>query len=250
MTDLQILEGAEDFSLAGGDTGALLIHGYTGSPQGMRGLGTYLNERGLAVEGIRLPGHGTSWEDLALRTSPDWVEAVDAGFEKVAAGRERVFIVGLSFGGALSLDFAARHPERVAGVVLIAPFVMTKDPRRFLAGTIRRVTKSIPGVGNDIADPGGREIVYERVPTASTYSMLQFCKSVRARLKDVTAPLLVLHSKNDHTAHPVNATVIHDGVSSSDKEIVWFERSYHVLTLDYDRDEVFNRTGQFIEKRS
>lgn len=63
----QILKGAEEFTLGQGTVGVLLVHGFTGSPQTVRGLGAYLAERDLAVEGIRLPGHGTTWQDLNAR---------------------------------------------------------------------------------------------------------------------------------------------------------------------------------------
>jgi carboxylesterase len=216
----------------------------------MRGLGEHLAARGVAVEGIRLPGHGTTWQDLSARTSAEWMEAVESGFEKISGGRDQTFVVGLSFGAALAIEFAARHPERVAGLVTLAGMVYTKDPRRFLAPVIRRLTKSVRGVGNDIADPSGREIVYERLPTSAAHSMLLFLKTARAALPHVRCPVLVMHGRNDHTVHPGNARVIYDSVASPDKELVWLERSYHVVTLDFDRDEVFNRTYEFISAHS
>ncbi len=120
MQELKILEGAEEFSFnesATGGTGVLLIHGFTGSPQSTRPLGEYLGDKGLPVVGIRLPGHGTTWEDLNTRTAADWVGTVDAALDQMTARHERVFLVGLSFGVALSLDAAARRPADVAGIV-------------------------------------------------------------------------------------------------------------------------------------
>jgi carboxylesterase len=250
LTDPEVLEGAEAFTLGDGPVGALLIHGLTGSPQGMRGLGEHLAERGVAVEGIRLPGHGTTWQDLTAHTAAEWVEAVDAGFDKISHGRDATFVVGLSGGGTLAIEFAARNPERVAGLVTLAGMVYTKDPRRFFAPVIRRLTKSVAGVGNDIADPRGREIVYERLPTAAAHELLRLCKRARAALPLVRCPILIMHGRNDHTVHPSNAQLIFDSVSSRDKELVWMERSYHVITLDYDRDEVFRRTYEFMTARS
>ena len=65
-----------------------------------------------------------------------------------------------------------------------------------------------------------------------------------------TVPILVMHGRNDHTVHPGNATMIFEGVSSTDKELAWMERSYHVITLDYDRDEVLDRTLGFVKERA
>jgi carboxylesterase len=245
-----ILQGAEEFSFDGGPVGALLVHGFTGSPQGLRGLGEYLAERGVAVEGIRLPGHGTTWQDLNTRRADEWVAAVEQGHAKLAEGRDKVFLVSLSFGAALAIDFAARHPDEVAGLVTLAGLVLVKDPRRFLSGVIARLTPSIAGVANDIADPESREIAYDRLPTSAGHQMLRFIKLARRSLPKVTSPVLVMHSHNDHIVHPANATEIHDRVASTDKELIWVDDSYHVITLDVDRLKVYETTYAFIRDRS
>src|SRR5919108_6320336 len=115
--DVHILAGAEEFSLGDGPVGALLIHGFTGSPQGLRSLGEYLAAGGVTVVCPRLPGHGTTWQDLNTRTQEDWAGAVEDAFFKLSASCDQVFLVGLSFGAALALELASRYPERVAGVV-------------------------------------------------------------------------------------------------------------------------------------
>jgi carboxylesterase len=245
-----VLEGAEEFNLGDGPVGALLVHGFTGSPQGLRGLGDYLAERNVAVEGIRLPGHGTTWQDLDARQSDEWVTAVQQGFSKISRGRTASFVVGLSFGAALALDFAARNPEPPEGVVGIATFLGTKDPRRFLAPIIARLIKSLPGVGSDIADPAMVELAYDRLPTTATLSMLRLCRRTKAELHRVRCPVLLMHSHHDHTAPPTTPRFIYDKISSGDKEIVWVDNSYHVLTLDVDREQVFKRTYDFIAARS
>ncbi len=250
MQEFNVLQGAEEFSCGEGRTGALLVHGFTGSPQSLRPVGEYLGARGIAAVGIRLPGHGTAWEDLNARASEEWVDAVDVALDKLLVEHDEAFLVGLSFGGALSLDCAARRPQDVAGVVTLAGIVHTNDPRRFFAPLIRFVTKSLPGVGNDICDPDSREICYDRLPTTATYSMLRFLGRARAALPQVTCPVLVMHGRNDHTVHPANATIIMKNLSSSDKELVWMERSYHVITLDYDRDQVYEKTFEFIKQRA
>ena len=250
MDEVKVLTGAEAFSLGDGPVGALLVHGFTGSPQGLRGLGEYLAERGIAVTGPRLPGHGTSWEDLSSRTSAEWSQTVEDSFHKLQAEQEEIFLVGLSFGAALALELAARYPDRISGIVTISGFIITKDPRRFLSPLIRRVIKTLPPIAGDIADPASTEISYERLPVLQADEVIRFGKRARTALPSVTAPILIMHSKNDHTVHPSNANLIHDSVSSSAKEIVWFDRSYHVLPLDFDREEVFDRTYNFIKEHS
>lgn len=250
MEQIRVVEGAEEFSLGDGPVGALLVHGFTGSPQSLRPLGDYLAERGIAVMAPRLPGHGTTWQDLNVRKAEEWVSHVEASFNQLSAERHEVFLVGLSFGAALCVNFASHYPDRIKGLVSIAGFLQTKDPRRFLSPVVRRLVKSLPGAANDIAHPEYKELAYDRLPTGAAWAMLQFTKQARSSLGAVRCPVLVLHSHNDHTAHPSNAQLIFDRVSSEDKELVWLDRSYHVLTLDHDRDEVFRRTHEFIKERS
>ena len=247
---VKIIEGAEAFELGEGPVGALLIHGFTGSPRSMRPVGEYLAARDIAVTAPLLPGHGTRWEDLNAVTVKDWVITVEEAFHKMAAQYDEVFIVALSFGAALGLDLAARYPDRVAGIVTLAGFVQTKDPRRFLAPVIKRLVKSMPGVSNDIAAPDVDELAYDRLPTAGAHQMLKMLRRARMSLGAVTAPILIMHGRNDKTVLPFNAYVIHDGVGSTDKEIVHMEKSSHVITLDYDKDEVYERTYAFINDRS
>ncbi len=250
MSQLQVLQGCEDFALGSGPVGALLVHGYTGSPQGMRSLGDFLAERGIACVGPRLPGHGTTWQDLQNRTADEWRDCVLTNYEKLRAECDEVFIVALSFGASLALELAASRSDEIGGIVTLGGMVFTKDPRRHLAPIIKRVIASLPGVGNDIADPTLKEIVYDRIPTRSTDQVLKHIRLAQLALPKIHTPILVMHGRNDHTVHPDNAEYIYDNVGSEDKEIVYLEKSYHVITLDFERDEVFARTFDFIKDRA
>jgi carboxylesterase len=248
LSEIQVLDGCEEFALGSGPTGALLVHGFTGSPQGMRGLGEYLSERGIAVVGPRLPGHGTTWQDCNTRRAEDWIGTVEASFDHLASEVEEVFLVGLSFGAALCLDLAARRD--VAGVVTLAGMVHSKDPLRHVAPVLSKVIKSLPGVGNDIADPEGKEIAYDRLPAKAAYQLLRQMKTTQAALPKVTAPVLVIHGRQDHTVPSHNAEYIIDHIGSSVKELVYLEDSFHVITLDREKDFVFERTYDFIKEHA
>ncbi|HVC72922.1 MAG TPA: hypothetical protein VNC85_04050, partial [Mycobacteriales bacterium] len=63
---MPLMPGAEPFRHEGGRTGALLVHGFTGSPQSLRGWAQYLADAGLSVELPRLPGHGTTVAEANL----------------------------------------------------------------------------------------------------------------------------------------------------------------------------------------
>lgn len=251
MVQAKILTGAEEFRLGDGPIGALVIHGYTSSPQVVRPIAEYLAERGVTALGPRLPGHGTTWQDLNTCNERQWIETVEQNFDRLASERDDVFVIGFSFGAALAIDLVARRHERVAGLVTLASFLQSKDPRRFLAPLFRRLVKSLPGVGNDTADPAAeRELVYDRLPTSATHCMLRFVNRARRALPRIEVPTLVLHGRNDHTALPFNAELVYNSIGARDKELVWLDRSYHVLPFDHDRAEVFERIDRFIKQHA
>ena len=78
----------------------LLCHGFTGSPQTLRGWADYLAGQDLTVSLPRLPGHGTTWQDLARTSGDDWYAEVDAAFGRLASRCEQTFVFGLSMGGS------------------------------------------------------------------------------------------------------------------------------------------------------
>jgi carboxylesterase len=245
-----VLPGAEPFELGDGPTGVVVIHGFTGTPQAVKPLAERLARRQMRVVAPLLPGHGTRWEELNRAGAADWRAAVEDAYDRAVAGRDEVFMVGLSFGGTLALDFAARHPGRVAGVVTLAGLVHTRDLRRFIAPLLKYLVRSVPGISNDIADNSVRELAYDRLPAAGAHQMLKVVKETRRALPMVECPLLVVHSPRDHTVGVHNAKVIRKRVSSKEVRVEYLEHSYHVLTLDRERERVNELTYGFIKEHS
>jgi len=247
-----IMAGAEPFGFEGTDseTGVLLVHGFTSSPQSLRPWGQHLAEQGWTVICPRLPGHGTSWKDLSATTGADWYREAEMALVGLAERCSSVFVCGLSVGGAIALDLAARQPERVAGLVVVNGTVYSDDPRARLAPLLGKLPFSVKGIGSDIADPSKRELCYSRVPLRAAAALLAYQNAVKARLGDVRAPLLLFCSRQDHVVAPGQTSFIAEHVSSDTPDIVWLERSYHVATLDYDAPVIFERSAEFVAKRA
>ena len=241
----RVRPGAEPFRFGAGSTGALLLHGFTGSPASLRPLGESLGAAGVTAVGPLLPGHGTSdWNDLGGATLESWREAADDGLEDLASC-DSTTVVALSMGAGLALDLAARKPDRVAGMVLINPYV--RDPRLALAGVMRVFLRSVKGVGNDIKRPGQDEVCSERIPVRTLAQVHRLHSLVARELPSVTQPLLVMRSDDDHTVDASNAKLIMERAGSAQKELMRLTNSYHVATLDYDADVITERTLAFLE---
>jgi len=243
-----VLPGAESWSHDGRPVGVLLCHGFTGSPQGLRPWGEALAAAGHGVELPLLPGHGTTWQDLNRTTWHDWYEAVDTALTRLAARSQTVVVAGLSMGGCLALRLAEHRPADVAGLVLVNPAVLVRDPRLKLLPVLRRVVGSFPGIASDIKKPGASELGYDRTPLNALASLLRLQADVVPRLPDVTQPLLLLRSAEDHVVPAASSRLVLDRVSSADRTEVVLPDSYHVATLDHDAGRIVEESLTFISR--
>lgn len=241
------MPGAEPFFLPGGQAGCLLAHGFMGTPNEMRPLGQSLYSRGYTVRGVRLAGHGTSARDMNRTTWHDWYASLESGWEELRARCDQVFVVGLSLGAALTLHLAARRP--VAGLVVMGAPVLTSTLQRFIVNLGGRLTPILPKLaGSGLQDPvaKARHLTYPQIPMRASVSMIQLVQAARADLDAITAPILLMQGRRDHVVSTRNMPYIYAHVGSADKEMVWLDRSDHIVTEDYDREEVFARVGEWI----
>lgn len=240
-----VLPGAEPFSGGPGPHGVLVLHGLTGSPQSLRSLATAFAAAGFAVELPLLPGHGTTVEDLATTGWDDWSGAAEMAYQELASRCDRMVLAGLSAGGSLAVWLAAHHPE-VAGVVVVNPFIDPPAPSflEVLRGMLAGGGVVLPGIGSDIADPAASELAYGNLPVAALLSLSEALVELQEALPSVACPVLVMTSAQDHTVPPVSSEVLAAAVSGP-VERVTLERSYHVATLDHDKDEVERRALAF-----
>jgi carboxylesterase len=243
-----VLPGAEPFRHDGGEVGVLLCHGFTGSPQSMRPWAEYLAGRGLSVSVPLLPGHGTRWEDMQVTGWQDWYAEVDRALRELTARCERVFVFGLSMGGALALRLAARHGDAVSGLVLVNPVNKVHGAAARVLPVVRHLVPATKGLTSDIKKRDVQETGYAKVPLHAAYSLAVFLRMLDGELPQVTQPLLLLHSAVDHVVSPADSARILSRVSSVDATEIVLEDSYHVATLDNDAERIFEESAAFVER--
>lgn len=245
----EVVAGAEAWSGGDGDTGVLLLHGFSGNPVSLRPVADHLAAAGMSVEMPRLPGHGTHWRDLGTAQWQDWAREAITGLEELRRRSTRQVVFGISMGGALALHLAATRGDDLTGLVLVNPWVhRLRDPRSRVLPLVAWAVPSVAGVGNDISRPGGDEKPYERIPVRALVSVTRMQRRVRDELDRVTVPLLVFTSRQDHVVDPRDSDLVRNHVASAHVEQVWLERSYHVATLDYDGPRILEETVAFIRR--
>ena len=243
-----VLPGAEPFSHAGNEVGVLVCHGFTGSPQSVRPLAEALSGAGFTVELPLWPGHGTSVEDMLETRWSDWSAAAEAAYQDLAGRCEKVVVAGLSMGGSLTAWLASRHPE-IAGAIFVNAAVA--PPADEMIEMIKQLGEQGPtfqGIGNDVADPEVTELAYVGTPVEPLVSLMEALRDeVSPQLSNISCPCLVLNSPQDHVVEPSNSDVLASSVSGP-VERVTLERSYHVATIDYDKDLIAERAVDFVRK--
>ena len=246
MTD-PIMPGAEPWSHSGGSNGVLVLHGFTGNPHSMRTLAEAIADAGYSVELPLLAGHGTSVEDMMPTRFEDWSGDAEAHFQALAARCDRVAVVGLSMGGALTCWLAERHPH-LAGIVLVNPLVHAPDQefRDGIAALLDSGTEVFDAIGSDIAKEGVAEVSYPGTPLAAVLSLFAGVDEIESRLSEIHCPTLLFSSREDHVVDPLSGDIFERDVSGP-VERIFLDRSYHVATLDHDAPEIEARTVAFLD---
>lgn len=247
-----------EFFLPGAGVSALLIHGLTGTPYEMRYLGERLAARGVRVRGVKLAGHGATPEELGAAGYDNWYESVVNGLEELRQYGEPNVVVGLSAGAVLAARLAADQGEAVAGLAMLAPgfflptstTIMLRGVRGILGSLVDRIYLLNPG-GSDIHDAAARSIHpnCRLMPLSAPMKLLDLSAMVKPMLARITQPALVMHARRDHTC-PMRKNVgyVMKHLGGAEKRAVELEESYHVITVDSEKERVAAEVSEFVER--
>jgi carboxylesterase len=249
-----IRSGAEPLSRDGSgalsSVGILLVHGFTGSPVSLRPLAELLSKRGFAIEMPRLPGHGTTPRDLLPFRYADWRAEAKAALERLRQRTTTQVAVGLSMGGTLVLDLGTTEP--LHGVVSINAQILDRGGVVVkLAPLIEKLLPLAPasaaGLKKNDIKRGGEEDAYDLVAAAAGNSLVKALPEVRGRLGQLTMPLLVIYSRDDHCVSPASSQALPSLVGTKRVTVLELLDSYHVATLDNDLPLIEASVASFAE---
>jgi carboxylesterase len=245
---LPVQAHAHPFAANGGPVGVLLSHGFTGSPASMRPWAEFLAAHDYTVRVPRLPGHGTTWQELNRTRWHDWYAEAESALDELRSRCEQVVVAGLSMGGCLALRLAEQRSRDVDGVILVNPAVASANRQLHAVPVLKWLVASRPGIGNDIKKCGVEEHCYRRLPLKALHAMMQMWNVTREDLPKVTQPLLMFRSAEDHVVEPLSGRIIAQRVSSRDLRERVLEDSYHVATLDHDAPAIFEESLEFVRR--
>lgn len=247
------LLGAEPFAFEGNSIGCLLVHGFTGTPFEMRGLGEYLHrEFNYTVVAPVLAGHCTRVQDLHRTGWQDWYATVDDAYRELKARTRSVFAIGLSLGGALVLHLAANEP--LSGVISVAAPAYFYHPLNKFFKHLPILHRVVPYIKkdprhDDTQDPRIKENhpAYSHNPTLAARSIiLGLLPEMRAELSRINCPTMLLQAHGDRTIPADSMPLIYGSLTARDKSMHWISRGGHLVLEDYGKDEAFRLIADFI----
>jgi carboxylesterase len=247
MTDV-VMPGGEPHFFAGGPLGVLVLHGLTGTTSSVLDIAKLCATAGYTVSLPRLPGHGTSVQDMMNTGWSDWSGAVLEAYDQLATTCDRIAVIGLSVGGGLAVHVAANRRD-VAALVFINPYIKHPGPDwdDLAQSMLDAGVLTYDSVGSDVKKEGVVETSYDQTPIAPALSWLKAVPQVNEDLSSITAPSLLFTSTVDHVVEVDNGDELVNK-SNGPVERVWLENSYHVATMDNDRDLIESRTMKFLEE--
>ena len=254
--------------LPGGDYAVLALHGLRSTPLELQPLLKALNRAGFTVDAPHLTGYGFS-ADASTGSWRDWLDEAVARFDTLAAQYSQVAVCGLSMGATLALAVAAERSGGVAAVGALSttlyydgwntPWYRFLSPLGYFTPLRHRmvIRETSPfGIKNERL----REWIERQVAAgpisavgASALSLPalheaeKLMRYTRRHLPQVVAPTLILHSSEDDIASLKSARLVQRRVQAHDVRLIQLHDSYHMLTLDNERERVAALTVDFFQ---
>jgi carboxylesterase len=253
--------------IKGGKVGVLLVHGLAGTPAEVRYVAGGLARLGYTVHCPQLAGHGGTETDLTASTWEDWYATCERALDELRQDCDTVLVGGLSTGAVLGLMLAARRPADVAGTLLYSPTLWLSGwSIPFYARLFKLVrTKRFASMfsfsdraPHGIKDERIRDFIMKAMctgdsanagllntPGAAMYEHRRLVDAVKPLLGCISQPTLILHPREDDMAGIDNAHFLQRKLKAR-IEMTVLEDSYHMITVDRQRQTVVDRSAQFI----
>jgi len=252
----------------------LLLHGFSGSPLEMQYLERRLREAGFRAHCPNIPGCGMAARKDLFDTGTwrQWLAFASDALDELRRDHKRVYVAGHCLGAVLALRLAIERPLEVAGLALVsttlaydgwrmpwyrvlAPLAWRTPLRRWIAWPERHpyglknerlrewVLRAWAARTEGSGATSSAGAAY--LPLAGIHEAHQLIGTVRRDIGRVQAPTLVLHAIEDDVASPRNAEFVALNVGSKVVRTVLYHNSYHVLTIDNDKQAVADETIGF-----
>jgi carboxylesterase len=269
--DYSVAEERQAYTLPGGPVGALMLHGFLGSPTSSRPLATYLSQHGIAAHCPLLPGHGELPDKMFGLQRQRWLDEAEEALAALRQHADEIYIVAHSMGTVLGAHLALRHHD-IRGMAMLAPLYKVPNRALHLMRPLRyvmpwfypwrlkplrrlareRVLDLYPDL--DVSDPQVRAWLPRatRIPTGAIEEMRQLAAFGRRLWHRLHLPVIILQGEKDIAVRPGAARAVYELVGSDDKAFHLFPHAGHELMRPFDpvHVQVWSLVLDFIRQRS
>lgn len=238
----------------GSEYGVLLMHGYLAQPEEVRPFAEFLHSKGYSVFVPRLPGHGTTPEDLMRRSREEWYQASRRGYRIIRECAAKVIVCGFSMGAGLALLNASRHRGDFCAVVSVSAPVHMKGWALCHARFIHALQRLSAAVGLRLIPalldhhPENREINYLQNPVRGVAQLSSLMRLAADELDRITLPVCAIQADDDPVIKKDSLDYIVRKVKSSVKERHLLKGNVHGIVRGCLSNQVFEMAARFIEK--
>lgn len=235
------------------DVGVLLIHGLMAAPEEVREWANFLYAKGLTVYAPRLSGHGTSSEDLSVRSYHDWLASVDRGHAILKTCCKKILVAGFSTGAGLALQSAILKPHDFEAVITVSAPLKFKSFSSSFAELLNGFNHFCNLIGMDNLarkfvknDADNPHINYLLCPVSSFVQVKKLMRNVRQSLSEIDIPVLVIQAKNDPKVAPESGPTIFQHLGSDKKHFAWVDYHMHGIVRGGIALDVFKEVESFL----
>ncbi|GEQ11869.1 carboxylesterase [Staphylococcus xylosus] len=222
----------------------LLLHGFTGNSSDVRQLGRFLQKKGYTSYAPQYEGHAAPPEEI-LKSSPFvWFKDALDGYDfLVDKGYDEIVVAGLSLGGCYALKLSLNRD--VKGIVTMCSPMYIKTEGAMFEGVLEYARNFKKYEGKDEATIQKEMDNFK--PTDTLKELQGQIQEVREHIDEVMDPLLVIQAEQDQMINTDSANIIYNESESDDKDIKWYANSGHVITIDKEKELVFEDVYNFLE---
>jgi len=227
--------------------GVILIHGFGSTTDSMLYLATQLSELGFHVELPTLSGHASDPDDLIDVKWENWIDDIQQAWLKIRKRVDKIYLVGISMGGTLALNFSTKIPF-ISGIVLINHALFMNHLKYKFTPFLKSIiadTKDFGSETTSILDSSVTVINYDKIPLIAIEQLLNLCKDTEEKLFLVKSPVLIFKSIKDKVI-PINvAETTFRKLKTTNKRLVSLYNSHHVATQDFDKELILEEMTKF-----
>lgn len=245
----------------------VIIHGLGSHSDTFKPVVTALVERGYALYGLDLRGHGRSEGKRGyINRWSEFRDDLTALLKLVGdeCPETPCYLYGHSLGATIALDYAIRYPHALQGVVLSALPIgkVGLSPIKFFIG--RLLSSVWPSFALDTGidlSAGSRDPAIVKThaddPLRHTYGRArmstEFFSTVnwlQTHISELKVSVLVLHGSADRTVPPDASRQYFQKITCKDKQYIEYPGAYHDLHQDLNYQDVLADVGLWLEKQS